>query len=92
MKQDAVIVWAYGETNSYPYANRDMVGIFTSEEEMLKALKRAGMTRAQLKDYRHQNPYHKFPFGGMNIDYFEGRDNDAFSFEDVTINTNLITI
>ena len=89
MKQDAVIVWAYGETNSYPWNFRDMVGIFTSEESMIKALKQAGMTRSQIKDYRHQNPYHNFPFSG-NVDWLEGRDSDAFSFEAVTLNTNLI--
>lgn len=83
----AVIVYAFGETNSYADCYRDIVGVFTSKRAMFKALSEDGMTRAQIKEYNRINPTGGFT--NMNIDWEEGRDSSAYAFIVLQLNTHI---
>ena len=83
----AVIVYAYGETNSYSIEYQDLVGVFTNKRAMLKALKEDGFSRAQIAEYNWCAPV--FP-SSIQIDYIEKRgDKSAYSFEVINLNEKL---
>lgn len=84
MAREAYIVWAFGEDNTYSYCYRDLVGVFTNKRAMFKALRKDGMTRQQIADFRRQNPYDQFI--NVNVDFEEGRDSSSYFFEAIILN------
>ena len=84
MAQEAYIVWAFGEDNTYSHRYRDLVGVFTNKRAMFKALRKDGMTRQQIADFRRQNPYNQFI--NVNVDFEEGRDSSSYCFEAIILN------
>ena len=84
MAREAYIVWAFGEDNTYSYHYRDLVGVFTNKRAMFKALRKDGMTRQQIADFRRQNPHNWFI--NVNVDFEEGRDSSSYCFEAIILN------
>lgn len=84
MAREAYIVWAFGEDNTYNYRYRDLVGVFTNKRAMFKVLRKDGMTRQQIADFRRQNPYNQFIT--VYVDFEEGRDSSSYCFEATILN------